>query len=57
MLFEERREYRTNKEIENLIDEIWNKFPHKYVSRSHVIRCAIIQLHKKEVNDGEKKNL
>lgn len=44
---------RMNEETLEQISELLRKTNHKYESESHVIRCAVIQLYRKEFDGGK----
>ena len=44
--------FRSNEDIDSKLKQILVMYPDKYETESHVIRCAIIKLWCKEVNDG-----
>ena len=46
---------RTTKEVKEKIKELRNKFPDKYKSESHVIRCAVMRLHREETHPSTPK--
>ena len=50
------RMVRVNEELNSKIDHLMMRFPDKYSSRAHVIRCALMQLYAKEVKDGRDKD-
>jgi hypothetical protein len=42
ILFEERKEFRLNKEISKMLDFLLDRDPAKYENISHLIRCLIV---------------
>ena len=55
MFFDSEIKARIRKEESDKIQEIIKKHPNKFYDISHLVRCAIIQLHKKEVEQIEQK--
>lgn len=53
--FDERIDIRLRSEELQKIDRIMETNKHKYDSRAHFIRCAVIKLIKKEYNSSEVK--
>jgi len=49
MYFDHRTSIRLTKHMRKLVEEIVRKNPDKYESTSHLMRCAIIKLHRMEV--------
>ena len=54
MYFDKVLDIRITEEQVDMIKELNNKFPNKYQSLSHAIRCAIIKLHKEELEKWKK---
>ena len=48
-LMEKPKTFRLTKETKRHISELALRFPEKYASESHVIRCAIMKLYKEEI--------
>jgi len=53
-LLDKERSFRTTDEIEEKLKQLFMKDNKTYENFSHVIRCAIIKLHKQEVLNGNK---
>lgn len=51
-----RSSLRTNKDIERMMKELMDKFPDKFDSKSHLIRCALITIHRELIKDGKNKS-
>lgn len=54
-IMESSKSFRSNAFVDSMIRDLFQLHPDRYDSEAHVVRCAIIKLHEKEVGNHDER--